>query len=324
MKYKPVWFTKQLRQLKVRIAPSGQSWPSRVQFVQQTDSKIDPGGYAPDRLLLNKVLQRPLSPEALTVFDGIVDQLHERLALLKNPPQRIMDLGAGDGRHLQILRKQYPHATVVGVDLSLQRLKRSLINQRFWQKRPLLACVDASEALPFAKDSFELIVSNMLLPWIFEPAALMAEINRVLITDGVLFLSTAGPDTLIELRRAWAEVDDCLHVNAFMDMHDVGDLMLKAGITDPVMDTQRLTLTYSSLDSLLSELIGLGLINVLNGRRKGLTAASVKRRLAKHYPLNDQGGVSATLELVIAHGWSGEVKPPRGEYHFPLDRLRRR
>ncbi len=274
--------------------------------------------------LLSKTLQRPQLPAALSILDNIAEQLFERLSLLKHPPASIMDLGAGDARHLTLLQAQFPKAATIGADLSLRRLRGAAAKRRFWQKRPLLVCLDATQKLPFANDSFDLVVSNMMLPWVFNADELMLEINRLLVKDGALFISTAGPDTLIELRRAWAELDDHQHINAFIDMHDVGDLMMKAGIADPVLDTQRLTVTYSSVDALLSELVGLGFINVLAGRRKGLTASSVRARLAEVYPVNKEGGIDATLELVVGHGWSGVPKPPQGDFYFPLDQLRNR
>lgn len=281
-------------------------------------------GLSPDMRLLSKTLQRPQLPAALSMLDNIAEQLFERLSLLKHPPARIMDLGAGDARHLSQLQTRFPKAEVFATDLSLQRLQTASGKRRFWQKRPLLVCLDAGQALPFANDSVDLVVSNMMLPWVFNPDDLMIEINRLLVKDGALFISTAGPDTLIELRQAWAEIDDCQHINAFIDMHDVGDLMMKAGIADPVLDTQRLTVTYSSVDALLAELVGLGFINVLAGRRKGLTAASVKARLAEVYPVNKNGGIDATLELVVAHGWSGVPKAPQGDFYFPLEKLQNR
>ncbi len=258
------------------------------------------------------------------MLDSVVEQLHERLALLKEPPTRIMDLGTGDARHLRVLQNLFPKASIIGADLSIQRLQLATAKRRFWQKRSLLVCLDATHTLPFANDSFDLIVSNMMLPWVFNPDDLMLEINRLLVNDGAFFISTAGPDTLIELRTAWSQIDESQHINAFIDMHDVGDLMMKAGIADPVLDTQRLTVTYSSVETLLEELVGLGFINVLSGRRKGLTAASVKQRLAEVYPRNKNGGIDATLELVVAHGWSGVPKAPQGDFYFPLDQLRKR
>ena len=283
-----------------------------------------------NKQLLVKVLSRPQRPAAQSILDTIATRLYERLDLLKKVPTRIFDLGTGDGRHLRLLQSRFPEALVIGADLSLQRLSMSRVSRRFWQKRQRLICLDATAQLPVASDSFDLIVSNMMLPWVFRSESLAAEINRILLPDGAFFLSSAGPDTMIELRRAWAQIDDNIHINAFMDMHDVGDMLGAAGIVDPVLDTERLTVSYPSLDALLSELIGLGFLNVLAGRRKGLTAASVRQRLEEHYPVNDSGGVDATLELVVAHGWSGVAGFGKesgsiegsGEFYFPADQLR--
>ena len=280
--------------------------------------------FEPSEKLLKKAMNRAVTPAAQTILDAVAERLFERLDLLKAAPSRVIDLGTGDARHLAQLQMRFKNASVVGVDLSLARLQHALLRRRFWQKRPLLVCLDADKPLPFAKNSFDLVLSNMMLPWLCSSEGLVAEINRVLVRDGAYFLSTAGPDTLIELRQAWAKIDDSQHINMFLDMHDVGDLMVRSGMADPVMDTERITVTYSSLDKLLDELTALGFINVLNGRRRGLTALSVRQRLEAHYPKNNDGGVDATLELVTAHGWSGVPKAPPGEYHFDIDQLKLR
>ncbi len=274
--------------------------------------------------LLQKAMARPVAAGSQAVLDTVADRLFERLGLLQLKPQMVLDLGTGDARHLSLLQQRFKDAAVVGADISIERLNSSHTRRRFWQRRPLLVNLDANQALPFAKDSFDLLISNLLLPWVNETEVLVSEINRVLKQDGAYFLSTVGPDTLIELRHAWADIDDCQHINLFLDMHDLGDVMVGAGLADPVMDTERLTVTYSSLDHLLDELTALGFINTLHGRRKGLTAATVRERLKAAYPVNADGGIDATLELVTAHGWSGVPKPPPGEFHYDVERLRMR
>lgn len=277
--------------------------------------------FKPQKSLLKKAMAREVVPGSQTILDAIAERLFERLDLLKVSPSRIIDLGTGDARHLAQLQMRYKGASVIGADLSLSRLQRVSGKRRFWQKRLPLVCFDADRPLPFAKNTFDLVVSNMMLPWLGDAENLVAEINRILVKDGAYFLSTAGPDTLIELRRAWAAIDDSQHINMFLDMHDVGDLMVGAGMADPVMDTERITVTFSSLDKLLDELTSLGFINVLKGRRKGLTAASVRERLEASYPTNENGGIDATLELVTAHGWAGEPKAPAGEFYFDVEQL---
>lgn len=288
-----------------------------------------PHDFLLDKRLLAKAMRRIAVSESQEILDAIAARLFERLSLLKLAPATILDLGTGDARHLAQLQQQFKGAAVIGADLSVERLRHASARRRFWQKRPLLACLDASAPLPIPDNAIDLVVSNMMLPWLEDARQLVAEVNRVLAKDGAYFISTAGPDTLIELRQAWAAVDNMQHINLFLDMHDVGDLMVSSGMADPVMDTERITVTYSSVDALLDELAGLGFVNVLSGRRKGLTAASVRRRLAAHYPLNEAGGIDATLELVVAHGWSGAVNTkkgtgPSGEFYFDVDQLRSR
>ena len=278
--------------------------------------------FTPQETLLKKAMARDVVPASQAILDAVASRLFERLDLLKAAPSRIIDLGTGDARHLAQLQMRFKAASVIGADLSLARLRCASSRRRFWQKRPLLVCLDADKPLPFANKTFDLVVSNMMLPWLCDAESLVAEVNRVLVKDGAYFLSTAGPDTLIELRQAWASIDDSEHINMFLDMHDVGDLMVRSGMADPVMDTERITVTYSSIDKLLDELTALGFINVLNGRRKGLTAASVRQRLKASYPENSEGGIDATLELVTAHGWSGVPKSPQGEYYFDIDKLK--
>jgi len=285
----------------------------------------DPLNYLPDSDLVKKIFQRPIVQAAQPILDAVAERLFERLDLLKESPSTVLDLGTGDGRHMTVLKNRFADADVIGADLSPARLQHAAGRRKFWQKRPLLVCLDATTALPFKDASFDLLVSNMLLPWVFDAQHLMAEINRLLTSGGAFFLSTAGPDTLIELRNAWAGIDEYLHINAFMDMHDLGDLLVGAGIADPVLDTERITVSYPTLDALLKDLVGLGFINVLGGRRRGLTATTVIDRLAALYPANKAGGVDATLELVVAHGWAGVARNPAAadEFYFPLERLKK-
>lgn len=172
--------------------------------------------------------------------------------------------------------------------------------------------MDADDHWPFADGSFDLVVSNMVLPWINETDQMTSELERVLDKGGAFFFSSAGPDTLTELRRAWASIDTYIHVNAFLDMHDLGDMFARAGFADPVMDTERIEIRYKNAIALFDELEATGCSCVLSGRRRGLMGRYVRQRLVANYPdsqsLNvdesdDSSSISATLELVVAHGW---------------------
>ncbi len=288
-------------------------------------STADDAAYQIDSALVDRANRRSADGYPTVVPDLIAERLFDRLALLKSEPQRVLDMGAGNGRHLKDLERAYPRATVFAADLSPALLGQAGTGP-FWRRKPPLVCLDGS-CLPFADETFDLVVSNLMLPWIHPPDRFAAELNRVLTEDGVFFFSTAGPDTLLELRQAWAAVDGAAHVNALLDMHDIGDLLLRAGIADPVMDAERLQIHYSSVDRLLDELIATGAVNVLSGRRKGLIGRDIRQRLAQHYPTSSDGGITATLEVVYAHGWKGQAKSsnrgPEGEYYVSVDALRR-
>jgi len=276
-----------------------------------------------DHYRVNKKLQRKAVDRAISsysqhahVFDEIANRLLERLDLLKAPPARVLDLGTGNGRHLEVLRRRYPKATIIGADINqsvLRSARRSLPGwQRLLAKRPRLVCMDAGEQWPFADESFDLVVSNMMLPWINETDKLASELARVLATGGAFFISSAGPDTLKELRSAWESIDACAHVNAFLDMHDLGDMFVRAGLADPVMDSERIEVRYKDTLTLLTELELTGCTCVLCGRRQGLMGRQVRQLLVAHYPdsqsfivdeSDHSSTISATLELVVAHGW---------------------
>lgn len=285
---------------------------------------FDEQDYEIDTRLVQRVCGKCARSYQTEIPDVIAERLFERLSLLKIQPQRVLDAGAGDARHRHKLKALYPAATIVSLDMSLAMLEQA-DRGRFWQRRASRVCADAAAALPFADGSFDLVFSNLMLPWIHPVDVFAAELNRVLSKHGAFFVSSVGPDTLVELRDTWARIDNAAHVNALLDMHDLGDVLMRAGIADPVMDAERLQLTYSSVENLLDELVGTGAVNVLAGRRRGLTAGSVRERLAAAYPVVSDGGIIATLEAVFAHGWKGQPKmatETSGEFFVSLDSLK--
>lgn len=280
--------------------------------------------FQPDLALLDRVNQKRVLRQSNEVCDLVAERLFERLSLLKAEPHRVVDLGAGTGSRLQHLQKIFPEAIVVAADLSVSLLCEAG-TVPFWRRKPPLVCLDANQ-LPFVDECIDLVVSNLMLPWIHPPDQFATELQRILSPTGVFFISTAGPDTLMELRSAWSKVDSNAHVNLLLDMHDIGDLLLRSGIADPVIDAERLQINYSSVDSLLDELVSCGALNVLNGRRRGLYGSDIRQHLSRHYPKNDDGSVTATLELIYAHGWKGERKSTphkaQSEVYISVDSLR--
>jgi malonyl-CoA O-methyltransferase len=184
--------------------------------------------------------------------------------------------------------------------------------------------VDA-QRLGLVDDGAELIFANLLLPWC-RPELVFAEAARVLAPGGLFLFSTFGPDTLKELRRAWAVADDRIHVHAFYDMHDLGDLAVAQGLLEPVMDVDRLTVTYADTAAMVADFRACGAVNVAAGRRRTLTGpmrwAAFERALAMH----DSQRLGLTIELILGLAWGGARRPGIGtntEVAVPLDRIRR-
>jgi malonyl-CoA O-methyltransferase len=253
--------------------------------------------------------------------------LLERLDFYTQTPQRVVDVGAGTGRGSALLKQRYAKAEVIAVDLALPML-RVAKQHSSWLKPFIRVCAEAT-ALPLADHSVDVLHSNLCFQWVDDLPALFGECVRVLKPGGLLAFSTFGPDTLKELRAAWAEADQQPHVSRFLDMHDIGDAMLNAGLRDPVLDVFRYTLTYSEPRKLLEELQGLGATNADRTRERGLTGKSrYQRMLAAYEAMRVHDRIPATWEVVTAHAWGPPVGQPRrgsdgGEIaSFSVDSLR--
>ena len=166
-------------------------------------------------------------------------------------------------------------------------------------------CGDA-EALPLKTESIDLAISNCTLQWC-DPERVAKEVARVLKPNGLFMFTTFGPDTLKELRAAFRALDDKPHINKFVDMHDIGDILVNSGFADPVMDQELVTLTYAELKPLLKELKGIGAHNVLHGRRTGLVGRERWQRMVTSYEsFRKNERLPATYEVVYGHAWKPE------------------
>ena len=160
------------------------------------------------------------------------------------------------------------------------------------------------EQLPLAIASVDMVWSNLALQWVNDPDKAFCEFNRVLAPGGLLMFSTFGPDTLKELRSAFASVDRHTHVSRFIDLHDVGDILVKRGFADPVMDMEPFTLTYSDVRALMRDLKAIGAHNVTQSRPQGLTGKSRLAAVEQAYEtLRRDGKLPATFEVVYGHAW---------------------
>lgn len=190
--------------------------------------------------------------EAAALQKVVRERLLERLDYVSLQPKVILDLGAATGHGSAALAQRYPDATVVAVDIAEQMLLQAMSVPA--QPREFTAvCADAA-ALPFRNASVDLVFCSLLLPWCNAPTRVFEECRRILQPGGLFNFATAGPDTLYEMRAAWAEVDSATHVNRFLDMHDVGDGLLAAGMAEPVLDVDYFTLTYKTVKGLMRDL----------------------------------------------------------------------
>lgn len=254
----------------------------------------------------------------------IAARMAERLDYVTIAPTRVVDLGCGTGADLAMLQARYPQAAVLGLDACpemlmagrspeppsltarLARLSKGMLG-RSSTGAPLRAAALAGR-LPLAANSTGLVWSNLLLADLADPRPAIAETARVLEVGGLWMFATLGPDTLRELRRAGAAAGMPTLTQPFIDMHDLGDMLVSAGFADPVMDMETLTLTYADLAGLLGELKGLGSTCALADRRRGLTTARHWQRLADAYPRLADGRLPATVEVVYGHAWKAERK----------------
>ena len=173
------------------------------------------------------------------------------------------------------------------------------------------------------------IFSNIMLQWCGDPEVVFRECARVLRPGGLLTFTSFGPDTLRELRKAWATADQYTHVNRFIDMHDLGDAMLRAGLAEPVMDVERYTLTYPDVRGLMRDLKAIGAHNVNAGRARGLTGRRALERMTAAYESERRDGrLPATYEVVYGQAWALESglrsSAPAGEIRIPIGRIGRR
>ena len=241
--------------------------------------------------------------EAAAVLQARVgDELLDRLDFFKFEPDVVVDLGAGTGRLTGELKRLYKRATVVALDIAPGMLRESRRHFGLFRRFERL-CADVRR-LPFADASVDIAVSNLMLQWCDDLDVAFAEIRRVLKPDGFFSFTTFGPDTLRELRSAWTTVDDYTHVNTFIDMHDVGDALGRAGLTEPVLDVERVTLTYSDVLALMRDLKVIGAHNVTAGRARGLTGRAKLRSMEAAYEsLRRDGRIPATYEVVYGAAW---------------------
>jgi malonyl-CoA O-methyltransferase len=269
-------------------------------------------------LALDKRLLRRAFEKAAAGYDAAAVLQHEicrrmlmRLDYIKHRPAAILDAGSGTGNVVAALRARYPQATLYALDIALAMVRRSRARSPWWRRllgRGVLPVCGDIERLPLRDAAVGMVWSNLALQWTNDAPRAFVELRRVLAPGGLLMFSTFGPDTLKELRAAYRGTDRYTHINRFIDMHDLGDMLVHGGFADPVMDMEYVTLTYTDVLALMHDLKSIGAHNVTAGRRQGMTARATLAAVERNYEaLRRDGRVPATFEVIYGHAWVPEA-----------------
>ena len=262
---------------------------------------------------LDKVKVRKSFDRAANTYDAsailqqeVASRLLERLEYIRIQPSHVLDVGCGTGTITADMLKRYPKAEIIGLDLAFNMLKKTKQQGKGWfSKKPHCICADA-EKLPLNNNSIDLVISNLMLQWSNDLQTVFDGFQRVITPEGLLMFTTFGPDTLKEIRTSWASVDNIPHTSQFTDMHDIGDALLKAGFSDPVMDMEIITMTYDSVRDVIKDIKNIGATNATQGRHKGLMG---KQRLIDFELAYEQFKQAddlypITWEVVYGHAWA--------------------
>lgn len=281
--------------------------------------------------VLDKRLLRRSFERAATSYDGcavlqreVCERMLSRLIYIKHNPALILDAGSGTGFGTRKLQTHYPQATLIPFDIALpmhiqarscQSESSVLPEWLRWlpfgkHPRNFPVCGDI-EQMPFRDASIDMIWSNLAFQWCNNLKQTFSQAYRVLDAGGLLMFSTFGPDTLKELRQAFKAADRYNHVNRFIDMHDIGDLLVHCGFSLPVMDMEYVTLTYDDVKSIMHDLKAIGAHNVTHGRPRGLMGKGIWQGvIARYETLRQQGKLPATYEIVYGHAWKPDTRQP--------------
>ena len=236
-------------------------------------------------------------------------------------PAVVVDLGCGPGSGARAMQQRWPKARVLALDLALPMLQAQADAGGGFARTlarllpgaaavPARVCADA-RALPLADHSVDLLFSNLCLQWVEDLPAVFAGFRRVLKPGGMLVVSTFGPDTLFELRSAFAGADAAPHVSPFASIAQFGDALIGAGFRNQVLDRDELVTTYDDLPALMRELRAIGATNALDARRHTLTGKARFAAAAAAYDafrVNDR--LPATWEVITALAWAPDHGVP--------------
>ena len=258
-----------------------------------------------DKLSIKKSYERAAKSydQAAILHEEVLKRLLHRLQYIRHQPATVIDIGCGTGKALNGLQKTYPKSKIVCQDLAYSMLQQARQQYGFLRKKRVVN--SDMEKMPFAKDSFDLLFSNLALQWVNDLSGTLHEFARIGRSGCLLMFATFGPDTLKELRESWLEVDQNSHVHEFVDMHDIGDAMMAAGFSQPVVDAETIRLEYRELRQLFDDLKNTGASNASKNRSRGLMTPAKSKRLQQSYRRlgYDNDKYIASYEVVYGHAW---------------------
>jgi malonyl-CoA O-methyltransferase len=286
----------------------------------------------PDEFVLDRRAVRAAFDRASAAYDTaaglqtrVRDELLSRLDLVSIKPAIVVDLGCGTGQGARDLKDRFRGARVIGLDCAQGMLREARHHSR-WLRPIHRVCGDVFR-LPFRDGVVSLMFSNLMLQWCDDLDAALQEIRRVLAPEGFFAFTTFGPDTLRELRAAWAAADGGTHVSGFRDLHDIGDAIARAGMSEPVMDVERLTMAYPDVAAITRNLKVVGAHNATAARARGLTGKGRWRAMTEAYETQRQAGLlPVTYEVVYGAAWGARVRAAAaavdGEVRIPVNAIR--
>jgi len=240
----------------------------------------------------------------------VLRRLLERLDYMRIEPTVIVDLGARTGMSTQMLSEKYPGAKLIAIEPAYS------MGQKIVEQNKVQILTSPLTHLPLISQSADLVIAHFAMHWLNDIPQFFAEIRRILKPEGILLFTTLGPDTFSEVRAAWQQVDNHLHVHEFIDMHDVGDMLLAAELRDPVMDMEKLVVNYRDIQQFYADMRGQGITNVAENRQQGLTTPRQLSRFERAFQ-TDQG-FPVTYEILYGHAWGAQVLSQEGEVAVPL------
>jgi malonyl-CoA O-methyltransferase len=242
-----------------------------------------------------------VASQAYNHFTSLQRQIGRKLVVLAQElrltPTRVIDIGSGTGFMSAQLQQHYPACKTLALDLSLGMLQHSRLLSGA-NGSAIHVCGDA-ESLPVSAEVFDAVYSNLAFQWCPDLRKTFSECQRVLNKGGLLAFSTFGPDTLKELRDAWAAADEAVHVNSFVDIETIENLLKANGFEIHSLYAENVVLHYDDSKAVMRGVKGMGAHNINPGRHKGMTGVGrFKKVQARYEAMREEQGLPATYQAI--------------------------